>query len=116
MCWNFYCVNDNTKIDHENTQIMRYIFCYQKLVIGINSKTQARKGLIYYYKTNEITSEKKHLDAEQIVIAKMFEEEINSLLKGSVKRQPTKKRTIIFGGSTSKIFSVKDSFKREDVP
>jgi len=52
---------------------MRYILCYQELVIKINSKTQARKGLIFYYKTNGITSQKKHVDVEHIVITKMFE-------------------------------------------
>ncbi len=56
------------------------------------------------------------MDAKHIVIAKMFEKEVNFLLKGSVERQPTKKIVIIFGGSISKFFSVKDSFEREDVP
>jgi hypothetical protein len=36
-------------------------------------KTQAKKILISYYKTNGITSLKKQVDAEKIVIAKMFE-------------------------------------------
>ncbi len=58
LCWNFYCVNDNEKIDLENTQIMHCILCYQELVIKINSKTQARKRLIFYYRTNGITSQK----------------------------------------------------------
>jgi hypothetical protein len=49
---------------------MHCILYYQKPIIGINS--QARKGLISYYKTNGITSFKKHLDAVHI-IAKMFE-------------------------------------------
>jgi hypothetical protein len=35
---------------------MCYIFYYQKPIIGINPRTQARKGLISYYKTNGITS------------------------------------------------------------
>jgi hypothetical protein len=59
LCWSFYCVNDNTQIDLENTQIKHCIFCYQEPVIGINLKTQARKGLISYYKTNGITFLKK---------------------------------------------------------
>jgi hypothetical protein len=57
-CWNFYYVNDDAKIDLENTQIMHCILCYQKHVIRINLKTQTRKGLIFYYKTNGITSQK----------------------------------------------------------
>jgi hypothetical protein len=45
----------------------------------------------------------------------MFEE-VNFLLKGKKERQPTKKRVIVSGGFISKFFSIKDSFKREDVP
>jgi hypothetical protein len=43
------------------------------------------------------------VDVEHIVIAKMFEEEVNSFLKGREERQPAKKRTILFGGSISKL-------------
>jgi len=56
------------------------------------------------------------MDANHIVITKMFEKEIKFLQKGSAKRQLVKKRTIVSGGSISKFFFVKDSFKREDVP
>ncbi len=48
-------MNDN-EVDLENTQIMCWILCYQNPVIGINLKTQANKGLIFYYKTNGVTS------------------------------------------------------------
>ncbi len=83
---------------------MHCIICYQELVIGINSRTQARKGLISYYKTNGITSLKKHVDVEHTIIAKKFKEEVNSLLKGRKEKQSTKKKTIMFGGSISKFF------------
>ncbi len=53
---------------------MRCMLCYQNPVIGINSRTQARKSLIFYYKTNGITSLKKHVDVDHTIIAKMFEE------------------------------------------
>jgi hypothetical protein len=43
---------------------MHCIFCYQNMVIGINPRTQARKGLISYYKTNITTFFKKHVDAD----------------------------------------------------
>ncbi len=56
------------------------------------------------------------MDANHIVITKMFEKEIKFLQKGSAKRQLVKKRAIVSGGSISKFFFVKDSFKREDVP
>jgi hypothetical protein len=43
LCWNFNYVNDNIKIDIENTQIMHCILCYQEPIIGIHSRTQTRK-------------------------------------------------------------------------
>jgi hypothetical protein len=45
-----------------NTQIMHFILCYQKHVIGINSRIQTRKGQISYYKANGITIFFKHVD------------------------------------------------------
>jgi hypothetical protein len=60
---------------------MHCIFRYQNLVIGINLKTQARKGLISYYKTNGITFFKKHVDVNHYLIAQEFEEKTNNLLK-----------------------------------
>jgi hypothetical protein len=92
LCQIFYGVNDNTKFDLENTQIIRCILCYQEFVIGINSRTRARKGLISYYKTNVITSLKKQVNVEHVVIAKMFEKDVIFFLKRRKKRQPTKKK------------------------
>jgi hypothetical protein len=68
LCWIFYYVNDNVKIDLENTLIMHCIRCYQNLVIGINPKIWMRKRSISYYKTNGITSLKKHVDANHSLI------------------------------------------------
>ncbi len=82
---NFYCVNDNAKVDLVNTQIMRCIFYYQNPVIGINRKTQAKKGFIIYYKTNGIIFHKKHVDIYHSFIAQMFEE-VNNLLKSIKER------------------------------
>jgi len=76
---------------------MHCILCYQKLIIGINLKTQARKRLISYYKTNGITSLKQHVDVEHTIIAKKIEEVI-FLLKRREEKKPTKKRAIVFGG------------------
>jgi hypothetical protein len=72
LCWRFYCVNDNTRIDLENTQIMHYILCYQELIIRINLKIQARKRLIFYYKKRN-NFLKKNVDAEHTVIVNFFE-------------------------------------------
>jgi hypothetical protein len=68
---------------------MRCILCFQKLVLGINPRTQVRKGLIFYYKTNGIISLKKHVDVDHSVIAQMFEEEVNNILKRSEEKQPS---------------------------
>jgi hypothetical protein len=43
LCWIFYCVNDNAKVDFTNTKIMHCILCYQNLIIGINPKIQVKK-------------------------------------------------------------------------
>jgi hypothetical protein len=53
---------------------MRNIFCYQNPIIGINPRTQVKKWLISYYKSNGITFSKKHVDANHSFIAQMFEE------------------------------------------
>jgi hypothetical protein len=52
LCWSFYYVNDNGEVDLENTQLMRCIFCYQNPVTRINPRTQVKKRLNSYYKTN----------------------------------------------------------------
>jgi hypothetical protein len=54
-CWEFYCVNDNALVDFENAQIMCCTFYHEKIMITTNLITQAKKGLISYYKTNGIT-------------------------------------------------------------
>jgi hypothetical protein len=38
LCWSFYGVNDNAKVDLVNTQIMHCILYYQNLIIGINPR------------------------------------------------------------------------------
>jgi hypothetical protein len=50
-----------------------------------NKSTNGR-GLISYYKTNGITSFKKHVDANHSFVAQMFEEEMNNLLRRIEKR------------------------------
>jgi hypothetical protein len=92
------------------------IICYQEPIIGINLKIQARKGLISYYKTNEITSFKKHVDVDHNLIAKMFEEEVNSLLKGREERQLAKKKMIMSSGSNVFLKTFQRFFKKEDLP
>jgi hypothetical protein len=45
--------------------------------------------LISYYKINGITHVRKHVDVDHVIVVKMFEEEVNSLMKGTKERQPT---------------------------
>jgi hypothetical protein len=53
------------------------------------------------------------VDAYHSFIAQRFEKEVNSLLKGTKKKQPPKKRTNPFEGSIFNFFSIKDSFKKK---
>jgi len=32
LCWSFYCVNDNSKINLDDFQMMCYLFCHSQLV------------------------------------------------------------------------------------
>jgi hypothetical protein len=49
------------------------------------------KGLFLYNTTNGITTLKKHLNANHSTIAKLFEEAIDSPLKGKVEKKPSEK-------------------------
>ncbi len=111
LCWIFYYVNDNTKIDLENTQIMHPLL---SRTCNRNKFKNSSKGLISYYKKNGKTSLKKHVDAEHVIIAKMFEKK--KIVEKKRRKITSKNKTIVFGGSISKFFFVKDSLKKKDVP
>ncbi len=51
------------------------------------------------------------MDVDHGLIAKLFEEEMNSLLTGKEERQPWN----LFGIFVSNFFAMKDSFKKDDV-
>jgi hypothetical protein len=55
------------------------------------------------------------VNANHIVIAKMFEKEVNYLMKGK-KKKTTNKEVTVSSGSIFLKNSVKNSFKKEDVP
>jgi hypothetical protein len=57
----------------------------------IKFKNSSKERLIFYYKTNGITTFKKHVDAYHTIIATMFKEKVNSLLKEREEKQSTKK-------------------------
>ncbi len=50
------------------------------------SNNIVQERFISYYKTNGITSLKKNVDVDHDQIVKIFEEEVNSLLKGKEER------------------------------
>jgi hypothetical protein len=56
-----------------------------------NPRIKERKRIITHYQKNGITTLKKHLDANHAMLAKTFEEEINSPLKYVLEKQPAKK-------------------------
>jgi len=74
MCWYFFCINDNKTVNLEQPQIVRCLLCYNAPMNVSNPRTQTRKGLIAYYKTNGITFLKKHVDADHYLISKKIEE------------------------------------------
>jgi hypothetical protein len=49
LCWTFYCVNDDTNEDLQNSQIMCCILCHKNPFNAINPRTQAKNGLISYF-------------------------------------------------------------------
>jgi hypothetical protein len=54
--------------------------CYNGPINAPNSKTQAKKALISYFKTNEITNLQKYVDVNHAIVSKRFEEEMNKLM------------------------------------
>jgi hypothetical protein len=90
ICWVFYCVSDDKEVNPGNPQIMRCLFCYGSIVHTLNPNTKERKGLITYYRIDGITTLKKHAYCDNVVIVKTIE--VNSLMKGTFERKPTKKK------------------------
>lgn len=51
-----------------------------------------RKGLVFYFKSNGITTLRKHtLDVDHRLIAKNFEEEVNNVIKSPMEKNLQKK-------------------------
>jgi hypothetical protein len=67
------------------------------------------------YKTNQIISLRQHGDVDHVIVTKRFEEEMNSLMKEIYERKLVQNKPDVFGGFISKIFVIKDSFKKDDV-
>jgi hypothetical protein len=93
---------------------MKCILCYVNPILITNAKSQARKGLILYNNANGIITYKKHIYVDHCMIAKIFEERVNNLLKDA-KKQLGKKRPHVNGTTISNFFSAKHSYKKDDV-
>jgi hypothetical protein len=99
LCWAFYCENDNTNVDLENPLIMHCILCHKNLVDATNPRTQRKRRLISHFKKNGIISLKKHVDVDHHgPIVKIFEEEVNNLLKRKKKKKATIRKEVKFDG------------------
>jgi hypothetical protein len=60
-----------------------FFWGYNGPINASHSRTQARKGLISYFKTNGITNLQKYVDVNHAIESKRFEEEMNKLMKGN---------------------------------
>lgn len=68
ICWAFYCINDNQKVDVKVSQTMRCILCYNNLVLNVIYKL--KQGKVYLYNTtNGIIALKKHVLSNHLNIA-----------------------------------------------
>jgi len=73
---------------------MHCMFYYNSPIDAYNLvKTQTRKQIISYYKTNGIMTLKKHMVVDHVMIPKKFEEEINNLVKLEYLKDNQQKET-----------------------
>jgi hypothetical protein len=87
------------------------MICHKKFV-PFTTRTKFRKGCISYFKSNRITTSKKHVDAKHTMLAKKFEEEIAIPIRSGLEKQPTKKRPSMFANEVSKFFLLKILLRR----
>jgi hypothetical protein len=85
------------------------MICHKKFV-PFTTRTKFKKGVISYFKSNRITTLKKHVDGRHTMFAKKFEEEITNLIRNGLERQLAKKRPNVFANEISKFFSTKNPF------
>ncbi len=67
------------------------------------------------FQKNGITTLKKHVDANHVILEKRFKEEVNSPLRDVLERQPAKKRPNVYNSIISQVFGAKDHFKKDVV-
>ncbi len=111
LCWAFYVVSDNTQVDGKVPQMMHYMICHSEYVL-FTSRIKLRIKHISYFKSNGITTLKKHVGVEYTLLTKKFEEEVNNPMKNGLEIQPTKKKPNVSAKKNFKFFSTKDPLKR----
>ncbi len=111
MCWAFYCVNDNKKVNVTTPQTMHCILCHNNPILNVNPKMQTKKRLIIY---NGIATLRKHVNLDHPNILEKIEEEINCPLREN-ELQPSKKKPNVSSNSISRLFATKEPFKKDNV-
>ncbi len=76
LCWSFYYINNNEKVDNQAPQLTICHVCYPNLIIVANSIIFLKKGIISYFKTYARIFFYKHMDEDHVMLAKKFEEEV----------------------------------------
>jgi hypothetical protein len=114
LCWPFFIVNVNNIIGGSKPQIMKCMIYHVSFVL-CNPRTKERRGIITYSKTNGITTLRKHVDVDHVILAKRFEEEVNFPLRKVFEKQFAKKRPNVFNFEILKFFGAKDPFKNDVV-
>jgi hypothetical protein len=77
--------------------------------------TKERKALTTYYKTYEITALKNQVDTNHVLVVKKFEKEVNGPTKKTFEMQLAKKRPNVSNNAISKLFIIKNLFKKDDL-
>jgi hypothetical protein len=91
---------------------MHCILCHNNQIFA-NPKTQARKGLIIYNKTNAIATLRKHVNFTSI-FKKRFEDKVNCPLKQDERKLSIKRPNISYNFICN-FFATKEPFLKNDV-
>jgi hypothetical protein len=83
--------------------------------VPCNPRIKERRGIVTYSKINGITTLKKHIDVDIAILAKRFEEEVNSPLRNVLERQLAKKRPNVSNSEILEFLSAKDPFMKDVV-
>jgi hypothetical protein len=70
----------------------------------INDSTKNKSNYANTLQKNDIIALKKHVDANHVMLAKRFEEGVNSPLRDVLEKQPTIKRPNVSNSEISEFF------------